>query len=299
MKRHALVPTQPIFANLISQCLKAHQIDRAWDTFDAMRLSYHQPDEVTFTLMLHACAKMQDAHGFDPDLVTYNTLLGACARKTDLPRARTILRHLLEHSTFQPDAYTLTNMFWAYANYAPLGSPRRHGSTKDTSEDTAALTNSSLDALLPTNVPTRRATVVAEARGLFAYFEQMEKSMVTTSLLTAYLNTHVMQRQPAKDCLFIYNDLFAKHNCTALPTTYAVMLRSCYNHQDAETAWRIWDDYQQFLEKRAIDNAQQHNVSESEAKQQAVQRQRQQVIEGWTVEHQRKIVLQMASVLAR
>jgi pentatricopeptide repeat protein len=38
--------------------LKSGKVDKAWEVFDSMRLSYHQPDEVSYTLMLHACAKV-------------------------------------------------------------------------------------------------------------------------------------------------------------------------------------------------------------------------------------------------
>ncbi|ORX46817.1 hypothetical protein DM01DRAFT_250695 [Hesseltinella vesiculosa] len=292
MKRQDMIPAQPIFANLISECIKSHQIDRAWTTFDAMRLSYHQPDEVTFTLMLHACAKMQDVYGFEPDLITYNTLIGACARKQDLARARDIMSHLVQHTNLSPDNHTFTNLLWAYANYQPGRQPDKATNTS-TSDDALA---SQWQVLLPTTLPQRRSQVVAEADGLFAYYEQQPASTITTALLTSYLNTHIMQRQ-WNQCLHIYQDLFNTHQCKRLPTTFAVMLRYCYETKSADAAWAVWDDYQQFLEDRLAD---QHSFdSEMEKKKWDVQRQRQQVSEGWTLGHQRKLVLLMAGTLAR
>ncbi len=48
--------------SLVHGCLVSGDIDRAWNTFDNMR--FHEgiePDEVAYSLMIHACAKVSCA----------------------------------------------------------------------------------------------------------------------------------------------------------------------------------------------------------------------------------------------
>ncbi|KAI8086507.1 uncharacterized protein BX664DRAFT_264462 [Halteromyces radiatus] len=300
MKRLNTIPSQPIFSNLINGCLKSRQINKAWKTFDEMRLSYHQPDEVTFTMMLHACAKVK-IHGFQPDLITYNTLLGACARKKDLGRAREIFRHILQHDQLEPDHRTFTNLFWSYANYDPPSSSSVPSTSSSSSSSSSALVPNTIDQLVPNSAPTRRSEVVDEAKKIFSYMTQQEDPAIemTTTLLTAYLNTHVTQRQ-VKDCVSLYDSLFSKYNVEPNPTTFKVMIRHCYQTKDTALAWRIWDDYQAFLETKAS-QAYEHtsDMTMMEQKKMKLERHQQQIKEGWTLDQQRSLVLLMASVLAR
>lgn len=48
-----------LYTSLVHGCLLVKDVDRAWDTFDYMRQREAiEPDEVAFTLMIHACAKV-------------------------------------------------------------------------------------------------------------------------------------------------------------------------------------------------------------------------------------------------
>ncbi|KAI8344005.1 hypothetical protein BC941DRAFT_342474 [Chlamydoabsidia padenii] len=303
MKKADILPTQPIFGNLISGCLKTRQLEKAWKTFDEMRLSYYQPDEVTFTMMLHACARvnllhqMEDVHGFRPDLITYNTLLGACARKKDLENARNIFRHLIQ--TNHPDHRSFTNLFWCYANYDPPTTNNKNYKVIESPSPTTLPVADNIDLLIPKDLPTRRSAVVREAMSVFNYMIQQQETPIemTPSLLTAYLNTHVTQLQ-TEHCLHIFDTLFPTYNIAPNASTYKVMLRHCYQTKDTDLAWRIWDDYQAFLETRALPSTY-NDMTMIEQKKIKLERQTQQVMEGWTLDQQRSMVITMATVLAR
>ncbi|CAG8561348.1 20_t:CDS:10 [Paraglomus brasilianum] len=130
----------PIFTTLMKGCIDSGDVPRAWRTFDIMRLEVCQPDEVSYSLMIHACAKTQDAekafdlfeemtgkglyptemreYGYQPDRISYNSLIYACAKTGDVRLARMLLKQLLEeNSTITPDEQTFTNMFWTYSAY--------------------------------------------------------------------------------------------------------------------------------------------------------------------------------------
>ncbi|ELR16179.1 pentatricopeptide repeat domain/PPR repeatcontaining protein [Acanthamoeba castellanii str. Neff] len=79
-----------IYTSLIHGCLLADNVDRAWDTFDHMRQREAiEPDEVTFTLMITACAQKGQVERarnvmeemqllqLSPTEVTYNAQIGA------------------------------------------------------------------------------------------------------------------------------------------------------------------------------------------------------------------------------
>ncbi|KAI8138717.1 hypothetical protein BJV82DRAFT_523025 [Fennellomyces sp. T-0311] len=272
MKRSDMIPTQPIFSNMISGCIQANQIDRAWEVFDSMRLSYHQPDEVSFTLMLQACAKMQTVYGFQPDLITYNTLLSACARKGHLERARDIFKTVDQHML--PDTHTYTNLFRSYANYNPL-----QVNTKQQHEDQEGLVAHSL---MSNDLPERRSAVVLEASKIFNAIVADRRCEITTALLNAYLSVHVMQKQ-VRDCIDIYHTTFNAHKVERNPRTFSHMLQFSYNQRDADLAWRVWGDYQDFLEGR-----QQQDVPVAT-----------QIQEGWAPNQQRELALLMVNTLAR
>ncbi|RKP10003.1 hypothetical protein THASP1DRAFT_13468 [Thamnocephalis sphaerospora] len=76
-----------VMTALIKGCVQAGDLERAWDTFDHMRFEICRPDEVSYSLMIHVCAKMQE-QGFRADRYTYNALLNAAARRGDIERAR-------------------------------------------------------------------------------------------------------------------------------------------------------------------------------------------------------------------
>ncbi|KAI9315277.1 hypothetical protein BX666DRAFT_2019909 [Dichotomocladium elegans] len=287
MKKSELIPTQPIFATMISGCIKAHQIDRAWDVFDSMRLSYHQPDEVSFTLMLQAAFdllhQMQNIYGFQADRVTYNTLLSACARKKHLERARDIFQIMVydakqhgKDAVLAPDSQTFTNLFLTYASYDPVA-PAADKPAQPGSQTDALIEHS----LISTTLPERRSHVVQEAKRLFEFVTLEKACEVTSGLLTAYLSVHVMQKQ-THECCDIYFNEFDKHGVERTPITFSNMLQFCYDTRDAALAWRIWEDYQTFLEKRQASSALSDKVKE-----------------GWAPDQQRQLALLMINTLAR
>ena len=104
-----------IMTTLIKGCVQDGQLDRAWATFDHMRFEICRPDEVSYSLMIHACAKVSELYSIDnalllritnlqggqveramnlfeemvgaslyPTDVTFNALIGACARRKDI-----------------------------------------------------------------------------------------------------------------------------------------------------------------------------------------------------------------------
>lgn len=61
-----ILTNQVLYTSLVHGCLLANDVNRAWDTFDHMRQREAiEPDEVAFTLMINACAKVSFLH---PDI---------------------------------------------------------------------------------------------------------------------------------------------------------------------------------------------------------------------------------------
>jgi pentatricopeptide repeat protein len=270
------------------------------------------PTDVTFNVLINACAKrpdyyneafslleqMQDTYGFQPDKITYNTLLTACARKRDLTQARRIFNAMwqdvenngAEHSLLAPDHQTYTNLFWCYASSLPIKEkPAASKSTSSSTELTAK------QGLLPLRVPSSRSEVVKEARWLF---DQAEVQ-ITSALLNAYLTLHITKEQSTLVCVDIYSQLFDKYQVNKDAFTFQHMLQLCYNTKDAKLAWKVWEDYQDYLEVRRIQFVipDDHDI----AAQKAVESERHALAikEGWTHVHQQKMVALMSNTLAR
>ncbi|KAI7849869.1 hypothetical protein BDC45DRAFT_448076 [Circinella umbellata] len=279
MKNSDMIPTQPIFSKMISGCIQANKVDKAWEVFDSMRLSYHQPDEVSFTLMLQACAKqMQTVYNFQPDLVTYNTLLSACARSGNLSQAHNIFNIIEEDA----DQHTFANLFSCYASYTPPRvSPTNTSVIQRQQQQTEGLVERTL---LSSQLPERRSAVVAEATKILDSIVSDKRCDINTPLLTAYLSVHVLQKQ-SKEVMDIYLNMFEKYQVERIPKTFLLMLQHCYNQRDADFAWQVWSDYQEFLDQR-----QQQEKDISSAK---------RTIEGWSPNQQRRMALLMVNTLAR
>ncbi|RCH92901.1 hypothetical protein CU098_010425 [Rhizopus stolonifer] len=239
---------------------------------------------------------MQSTYGFQPDKVTFNTLLTACARKKDLKRAREILewmwKDVEQHgsdSLLSPDHQTYTNLFWCYASYHPTPTTHRVSSVSDT---TALSTE---HHLLPIQVPHKRSQVVKEAQWLF---QQLPSHVQRTSaLLTAYLALHISQKQTAP-CVDIYTHLFDKCHVQRDGFTFQHMLQLCYRTKDASLAWKVWEDYQDFLENREIQfDLKPNSVSEQKALD--IKRHTLATSEGWTETQQQQLAILMANTLGR
>ncbi|CAG8594653.1 9126_t:CDS:2, partial [Scutellospora calospora] len=111
-------------------CIKNREIARAWKTFDHMRLEVCQPDEVTYSLMIHICAKMRDAErafdlyqemtgkGLCPTDVTFNSLIDACAQ------AFKVLEDMSDHG-YLPDLYTYNSLLYACAHKGDIYTARK------------------------------------------------------------------------------------------------------------------------------------------------------------------------------
>jgi pentatricopeptide repeat protein len=288
-------------------------VERALNLFEDMSGRQLYPTDITFNVLIHACAKrpdyydeafsllhqMEDIHGFQPDLVTYNTLLGACARKKDLENARNIFRNILQAEHMHPDRWSFTNLFWCYANYDPPATNKKALPESPITTSPSSLVADTTDLIIPKDLPTRRSAVVDEAMSVFDYMVGQQQSPIemTPALLTAYLNAHVTQ-YPTQHCTTIYDTLFSNYNISPDAYTFKAMLRYCYQTKDTDLAWRIWDDYQAFLEARALPLTY-SDMTIIEQKKAKLEQQERQVKEGWTQAHQRLLVIIMASVLAR
>ncbi|KAI8987618.1 hypothetical protein BDF20DRAFT_832530 [Mycotypha africana] len=306
-------PDEVSFTLMLHACAKRGEIERALNLFEDMAGYNLYPTEVTFNTLIHACAKrpdyyheafnllhqMQLTYGFKPDKFTFNTLLTACARNKDLKQARKILEAMLkdvekkreEQSLLVPDSHTYTNMFWCYASYRPI--PQQKKQKNIDNMNTAISTERHI---LPVDMPHKRSLVVKEAEWLFNQI--IDKSLVTTPLLTAYLTVHISQKQPARKIIHIYDDLFDKYDVERNAFTFFHMLDYCYKQKDTIMAWKVWEDYQEFLEKRIKDDSDEDqsliNKKAVEAKQYALA-----FSEGWTPEQQQKMAVLMTNTLAR
>ena len=271
-------------------------MERALNLFEDMTGSNLYPTDVTFNVLINACAKrpdyfqaafdlleqMQTVYSFQPDLVTYNTLLSACARSGNLSRAHDIFNIIEEDA----DQHTFANLLSCYANYTPprvsLTNPssvirqqqQQHQQTEGLVERT----------LLSNQLPERRSAVVAEATKIFDSIVSDRRCDINTPLLTAYLSVHVLQKQ-SREVMDVYSNMFEKYQVERIPKTFSLMLQHCYNQRDADFAWQVWSDYQEFLDQR-----QQQEKDISTAK---------RIIEGWAPDQQRKMTLLMVNTLAR
>ncbi|CAO3628640.1 unnamed protein product [Cunninghamella blakesleeana] len=331
-------PDEVTFTLMLHACAKKGEVERALNLFEDMINQQLYPTDVTFNVLINACAKrpdyyneafsllnqMKTIYGFQPDLITYNTLIGACARKKDLARARDIFKHIImdhdDYDSMTPDTHTFTNMFWCYANYNPSSTKTKTSSSLKEKEikESTSLIPSSIEAILPFSLPNRRSEVVNEAKGLFQYMmqqkekeeneKQSSKIKLTTSLLTSYLNVHVTQYQ-YNDCIQLYESLFSTYQLKPNPSTFTVMLRYCYQLKDTDLAWKIWDEYQAFLETHSLPDYNNNNNNSDhdhfnemtmiQQKQMKLKLEQQQYKEGWTMDQQRNMVLLMANTLAR
>lgn len=269
------------------------------------------PTDVTFNVLINACAKrpdyyeeafdllhqMQTVYGFRPDRITYNTLLHACAWKKDLYRARKIVNAMLEKSKVQeeddpidltPDEQTFTNLFMCYANYNP--GPQK---AKPKLLEPAATDALVEHHLLTGPLPERRSAVVAEAKQVLALVQ--DRMPLSSKLLTAYLAVHVLQKQTA-EITHIYTELFDAHQAKRIPRTFNFMLRSCYDTKNTPLAWDVWGQYQDYLGQ--FGSHQSHATVLDRKKHEAHLKQR-QIEEGWTMEQQRQMLIVMVNTVAR
>lgn len=290
-------------------------MERALNLFEEMAGLGLYPTDVTFNVLINACAKradyyteafslleqMQTSYGFQPDKITFNTLLNACARKKDLRQARIILhtmwRDVEEHgeqSLLVPDSQTYTNLFWCYASFDPRTAPKPKKSEQKPSSSTELSTDRHT---LPVAVPYKHTLVAREAEWVFRQAKNANVE-ITTPLLTAYMTLHISQNQHAK-AKFIYVNQFDKHNVKKDGFTFMQALESCYDSKDDTFAWKVWEDYQQFLEERS----QQFVVNDDMTllEQKAVEAEKNVLAnkEGWTVLQQHKITSLMSNTLAR
>lgn len=286
-------------------------MERALNLFEDMAGYQLYPTDVTFNVLINACAKrpdyyneafslldqMQENYGFQPDKITFNTLLNACARKKDLGQARNILQTMWKdvekngsQSLLAPDSQTYTNLFWCYASYMPV---HVNSAKKVTTGTTTAL--STERQLLPLELPNKRSKVVKEAEWIFNGLPAANVK-ITPALLTSYLALHVSQKQIASP-VQIYTELFDRFGVLKDAFTFQHMLQYCYSNKDDKMAWKVWEEYQDFLESRrgevkATDDIVQQKALEGEKNSLAIK-------EGWTDLQQQKMAALMTNTLAR
>lgn len=286
-------------------------MERALNLFEDMAGYQLYPTDVTFNVLINACAKrpdyyneafsllnqMQEIYGFQPDKITYNTLLTACARKKDLGQARNILRTMWSdvekngsQSLLAPDSQTFTNLFWCYASYIPSGSAQK----KRAMAVTIGVDISTQRQLLPLDLPDKRSKVAKEAQWLFSQLPDFSVQ-ITPALLTAYLALHISQKQASKS-IDIYSESFEKFGVQKDAFTFYHMLQYCYNNKDGKMAWKVWEDYQDFLEVRR-DETKDGTIIEQKTKDS--EKNALAIKEGWTGLQQQKMAALMANTLAR
>ncbi|GAN01022.1 conserved hypothetical protein [Mucor ambiguus] len=308
-------PDEVSFTLMLHACAKRGEVERALNLFEDMAGYQLYPTDVTFNVLINACAKrpdyyneafslldqMQTSYGFQPDKITYNTLLTACARKKDLKQARLILQTMWQdvekngsESLLKPDSTTYTNLFWCYASYHPTAASQNQNQQNSKTASTTAL--STERNLLPANVPSKRSLVVKEAEWLFKQIQQDVE--ITPALLTSYLTLHISQKQTSK-CEAIYTKLFDQHGVEKNAFTYQKMLQLCYNTKDKTLAWKVWEDYQDFLESRAKQFDETPASSEIERKAMEAEKNAIAIKEGWKGHHQQHMAVLMANTLAR
>lgn len=286
-------------------------MERALNLFEDMAGYQLYPTDVTFNVLINACAKrpdyyneafslldqMQENYGFQPDKITFNTLLSACARKKDLGQARNILQTMWKdvekngaQSSLVPDSHTYTSLFWCYASYKPV---HVNSSKKASTGTTTAL--STERQLLPLELPNKRSKVVEEAEWIFNELTAAHVQ-ITPALLTSYLALHISQKQ-IKSPIHIYTELFDRFGVSKDAFTFHHMLQYCYNNKDDTMAWKVWEDYQDFLESRRGEV----NVSDDIVQQKAIEGEKNALAikEGWTDLQQQKMAALMTNTLAR
>ncbi|KAI9022950.1 hypothetical protein CLU79DRAFT_834919 [Phycomyces nitens] len=304
------------FTMMLHACAKRGEVERALNLFEDMAKYDLYPTDVTFNVLIHACAKrpdyfdeafsmfhqMQDVYGFQPDRITYNTLINACARKKNLARARSIFKLMLEDtktngatSLLVPDRYTYTNLFWCYANYTPPTVKNNNLKTTDISPEEGALVETCV--LLP-DMPDKRSKVVEESKLIFNHLLS-EGVPLTTSLLTSYMSVHIAQKQ-THEVVSIYDGLFTQHGIERDLFTYQRMLNFCYATKDSELSWKVWGDYQDFLENRRLAyQTQANDISLLQRKAVEANRLEDELASGWTEQNQKEMVILMANTLAK
>ncbi|KAI8983494.1 hypothetical protein BDB01DRAFT_905963 [Pilobolus umbonatus] len=307
-------PDEVSFTSMLHACAKRGEVERALNLFEDMAKNNLYPTDVTFNVLINACARrpdyyheafsllhqMQEHYGFQPDKITFNTLLTACARKKDLREARLILKYMLEdveqngvQSLISPDAQTYTNLFWCYASYLPANTDsKQKEKTKQPADITSLSTHHSL---LPDHVPNKRSKIILEAELIYNNINN-SNVQVTPALLTSYLAVHASQRKSNK-CIDIYNNEFSKHNIDKDAFTFYQALQYCYKTKNDKFAWKVWEDYQDFLEKRNIFFYDGESVSEKKAKE--AEKNVLSIKEGWTDTQQQQMAILMANTLAR
>lgn len=293
--------------------LQRGEVERALNMFEDMTGNGLHPTDVTFNALISACAKRPDyyetafdlfeqmhtVYNFEPDRITYNILLSACARKRELKRAREIVQTMHAHqqqqsdSMISPDEHTFITLFSCYANYNPPSTQKMTATVKD--EAAATLVEHSL--FLPI-LPVRRSQVVEEAKHVYNYIISNKLCDVSSELITAYLDVHITQKR-STECLLIYDHEFAKYNVEHLPKTFSHMLRYAYDTRDSTLAWKVWEDYQEFLESRSARFPDNPDDSIVERKRIQDERTACQRREEWTLAHQRTMLRSMANTLGR
>lgn len=305
-------PDEVSFTLMLHACAKRGEVERALNLFEDMTGYQLYPTDVTFNVLINACAKrpdyyneafslleqMQETYGFQPDKFTYNTLLMACARKRDLPQARRIFNAMwqdvekngVEHSLLVPDDRTYTNLFWCYASSLP---PKDKPLSKQVSSENTSLTVK--EELLPVQVPSSRSDVVKEAKWLL----DQAKVEMTPPLLNAYLALHVTKEQSTAMCVDIYTQVFDKYHVEKDAFTFQHMLQLCYNTKDAKLAWKVWEDYQDYLEMRRVKFN--NDAEDDVAAKKSIESDRHALAikEGWTDVQQQKLMALMSNTLAR
>ncbi|KAI7902659.1 uncharacterized protein BX663DRAFT_65437 [Cokeromyces recurvatus] len=307
-------PDEVSFTLMLHACTKRGEVEKALNLFEDMIQQQLYPTDVTFNVLINACARrtdyfneafnlldqMKTHYGFQPDRITYNTLIMACARNKDLPKARELFQIMWNDneekktdSLLTPDSCTYTNLFWAYASC----NPELHDTQEQKPQHYLTTLPVVQQSILSSPPPRNQSEVVKEAHQLFNYMVA-SNIPVTSVLLLSYLAIHISHNQPISSCMHIYNNLFDQYQVKKDAFTFKQMLELCYKRKDKQLAWKIWEDYQDFLESRnKLFLVEDESISEKKAIE--AEKYAMALKEGWTDKQQLQIAVLMTNTLAR
>nr|CAG8524070.1 2786_t:CDS:2 [Entrophospora candida] len=168
-----------------------------------MRLEVCQPDEMTYSLMIHACAKEKNAEkafdlykemleqGLKLTGITYNSLIDACSKRKDIffykkKIAFDLVQEMKEHGC-SPDLITYNSLMYACAINKDL----------------------------------------KLARNLFI----------------SIIQSLIENKSSFDSLLKIYKEIIPKHQVELSSWIFLHMLNACYKYNRFSLAWDVWNDF--------------------------------------------------------
>eukprot|EP00743_Colponemidia_sp_Colp-15_P003787 GILK01004084.1.p1 GENE.GILK01004084.1~~GILK01004084.1.p1 ORF type:complete len:657 (+),score=93.46 GILK01004084.1:297-1973(+) len=133
MKELGLTPSSKVYDHLLTGCIRANQLSRAWDLYREMTSSGVDPSAHTLTIMIKACAVERKAEMavslFDqfetlqlrPTDVTYNSIIYACAQNERMFRDALRYYDRMLGAEVEPSRHTLAALILACSRAGYVG----------------------------------------------------------------------------------------------------------------------------------------------------------------------------------